>query len=88
MNEDTTFGLAGMAFAILLIALAVVLIVHWMKVWQTKIQTAKEEGYQKLATDAVELQKATAQQQKEITEEMKELNKRLSSIEQILKEVE
>lgn len=88
MNEDTIFGLAGMGFALLIIAFVVVIIVSLMKVWRTKIQTAKEEVYQKLAADAIQAQEESAEQQKFLATEMADVKERLASIEKILKEVE
>lgn len=81
-------SIAGIAFVILLIALGVVVIVALTKVWQTKIQTAKEEVYQKQALDAIQAQQETARQQKKLAAEMAEIKERLTSIERILKEVE
>ncbi len=81
-------SIAGIAFVILLIALDVVVIVALTKVWQTKIQTAKEEVYQKQALDAIQAQQETARQQKKLAAEMAEIKERLTSIERILKEVE
>lgn len=74
-----------MIFLILLIA---VLFIPLSKIAQTKLQSDKEKIYQKLASDAVETQKETAQLNKKLAEEMEEVKKRLTSIERILKEVE
>lgn len=88
MQEKVIFELAGMGFAILFLTLVVVVIVSLIKVAQAKVQSDKEEMYEKLARDAVEAQKDTARLNEKIVEEMAELKKRLSSIERILKEVE
>ncbi len=85
MHEETIFGLAGMAFAIILIALFVV---SFTKIWQTKIKTAKEEIYQRLAADAVDAQKESARLNDKLSTELTEIKERLASIERILKEVE
>lgn len=87
-SSETYFGLAGMGFAILLVALLVVIIVQLMKVWQTKIQTKNEESYYKIATDAIEVQKKSVLQQENLDAELREVKERLASIEKILKEVE
>lgn len=81
-------SIAGMGFAILFIALIVVVIVALIKVWQTKVQTAKEEMYQKLAIDATEAQQESVRQQEKLIAELSEIKERLASIERILKEVE
>lgn len=78
MSEEIIWGLSGMIFLILLIA---VLFIPLSKIAQTKLQSDKEKIYQKLASDAVETQKETAQLNKKV-------KKRLTSIERILKEVE
>lgn len=88
MNEQTMYGLAGMAFVIILIALAVVLIIGLMKVWQTKIKTTKEDVYQKQAAESLQTQKDSVHQQEMLTKEMSDIKIRLGSIEKILKEVE
>lgn len=85
MSEEIIWGLSGMIFLILLIA---VLFIPFSKIAQTKLQSDKEKIYQKLASDAVETQKETAQLNKKLAEEMEEVKKRLTSIERILKEVE
>lgn len=85
MSEEIIWGLSGMIFLILLIA---VLFIPLSKIAQTKLQSDKEKIYQKLASDAVETQKETAQLNKKLAEEMEEVKKRLTSIERILKEVE
>lgn len=88
MNTDLVTSIAGMGFAILFIALIVVVIVALIKVWQTKVQTAKEEMYQKLAIDATEAQQESVRQQEKLIAELSEIKERLASIERILKEVE
>lgn len=88
MDTDSMFGLAGMGFALLLVALLVVIIVALMKVWQTKIQSSKEDGYQQLATESIGIQKETAQLNQKLSVELTEVKTRLASIEKILKEVE
>lgn len=85
MSEEIIWGLSGMIFLILLIA---VLFIPLSKIAQTKLQSDKEKIYQKLASDAVETQKETAQLNKKLAKEMEEVKKRLTSIERILKEVE
>lgn len=85
MSEEIIWGLSGMIFLILLIA---VLFIPLSKIAQTKLQSDKEKIYQKLASDAVETQKETAQLNKKLAEEMEEVKKRLTSIERILKEME
>lgn len=77
-----------MGFAILFLALIVVVIVSLIKVGQTKIKSEKEAVYQKLASDAIEAQKETARLNEKLVDEMTEIKNRLTSIEKILKEVE
>lgn len=88
MNTHLVTSIAGMGSAILFIALIVVVIVALIKVWQTKVQTAKEEMYQKLAIDATEAQQESVRQQEKLIAELSEIKERLASIERILKEVE
>lgn len=88
MNTHLVTSIAGMGFAILFIALIVVVIVALIKVWQTKVQTAKEEMYQKLAIDATEAHQESVRQQEKLIAELSEIKERLASIERILKEVE
>lgn len=88
MNQETIFGLAGMAFVILLIALIVVVVVSLTKVWQTKIKTTKEKMYQELAAEALKAQKQTADLNEKLVTDISEVKDRLTSIERILKEVE
>lgn len=57
MDVNTIFGLAGMGFTLLLIALVVVIIVALIKVWQTKVKTSKEGGYQKQIAEAIQMQR-------------------------------
>ena len=88
MDTDSMFGFAGMGFALLLLVLLVVIIVALTKVWQSKIQSSKEDGFQKLATESIEIQKETAQLNQKLSVELTEVKTRLASIERILKEVE
>lgn len=88
MHSHLVTSIAGMGFVILILALIVVVIVSLIRVWQTKVQTTKEELYQKLALDATEAQKENVRQQEKLIEELTEVKERLASIERILKEVE
>ncbi len=88
MKEEVIYGLAGMAFVILLFGLVVIIIVSLTKVWQTKIKTVKEELYQKQAAEALEAQKKTASLNEKLVQEIAEVKERLASIEKVLKEVE
>ncbi|WP_200411587.1 hypothetical protein [Virgibacillus salexigens] len=88
MDSETMFGLAGMLFVVLIIGLAVVLLVSLTKVWQTKIQTSKEEVYQNLAAEVIEVQKASNAHQEKISTDMEEVKAKVVSMEKMLKEVE
>lgn len=87
-NQETIFGLAGMGFVILIIALVVVVVVSLMKVWQTKMKTTNEEVYQNQAAEVIEIQKESARLNEQLATELTEIKTRLASIERILKEVE
>ncbi|EKN68675.1 hypothetical protein BAZO_03430 [Schinkia azotoformans LMG 9581] len=85
MNGETIFGLAGMGFIILILALAVLFIVPIAK---TATKSQNEEVFRKQAADAIEAQKATTLLNEKLATEMTEIKERLISIERILKEVE
>lgn len=85
MDADTIFGLAGMVFVILIAGIAVIFVVPLAK---AKIKSENEEAYQKMASDAIQVQEKSGQQQEKLAEEMGEVKQRLASIEKILKEVE
>jgi hypothetical protein len=88
VNSETTFGLAGMAFFFLVLVLVVVVIVQLMKVWQAKSVAAKGESYQRLAEEAIHVQREIASHQKQAASELQDIKVRLASIEKMLKEVE
>ncbi|GAA0423631.1 MAG: hypothetical protein ACQEWU_17480 [Bacillota bacterium] len=88
MDSETMYELAGMLFVVFLIGFAVVLLVSLTKVWQTRIKTSKEEVYQKLAAEAIEVQKASNTHQEKLTADMKEIKEKVASMEKMLKEVE
>jgi len=79
------WGLAGMAFVVLVVA---ILFIPIAKIAQTKIQTTKEEVYQKLAAEAIEAQKETNRINEKLADEISDLKEKIASIERILKEVE
>ncbi|MCP1156582.1 hypothetical protein [Bacillus infantis] len=84
-SGDTIFGIAGMGFVILILALAVMFIVP---IARAAIKSKNEEVFRKQAADAIEAQKVSAQLNEKLVTEMVEVKERLSSIERILKEVE
>ncbi|MFC5542301.1 hypothetical protein [Ureibacillus sp. FSL W7-1570] len=85
MSEEVIWGLAGMAFVVLVVA---ILFIPIAKIAQTKIQTTKEEVYQKLAAEAIEAQKETNRINEKLADEISDLKEKIASIERILKEVE
>ena len=85
MSEEVIWGLAGMAFVVLIVA---ILFIPIAKIAQTKIQTTKEEVYQKLAAEAIEAQKETNRINEKLVDEISDLKEKIASIERILKEVE
>lgn len=85
MSEEVIWGLAGMAFVVLIVA---ILFIPIAKIAQTKIQTTKEEVYQKLAAEAIEAQKETNRINEKLADEISVLKEKIASIERILKEVE
>ncbi|MCU9593293.1 hypothetical protein OEV82_02335 [Caldibacillus thermolactis] len=85
MSEEVIWGLAGMAFVVLIVA---ILFIPIAKIAQTKIQTTKEEVYQKLAAEAIEAQKETNRINEKLADEISDLKEKIASIERILKEVE
>jgi len=88
MKDEIIIALAGMAFALIFLALSTVWMSQWMKLRQTRIVTAEAERYEKLAAEAVEVQRETLQKQKQLAKDLAEMKERLASIEKILKEVE
>lgn len=85
MSEEVIWGLAGMAFVVLIVA---ILFIPIAKIAQTKIQTTKEEVYQKLAAEAIEAQKETNRINEKLADEISDLKEKIASIERILKEIE
>ncbi|MEW9031860.1 MAG: hypothetical protein AB2404_03920 [Planifilum fimeticola] len=77
--------LAGMAFSLIFLA---ILMSNWSKIRQTKIAKDESEKYERLAAEAVEVQREILQKQKQLAEDLAEMKERLVSIEKILKEVE
>lgn len=88
MNHDTMVDLAGMAFVVLIAALIVVIIVYLIKTWQTKIQSTKDEAYQKILEDLFALQEDTIRHQAVLLAEFQDMNNRIKNVEKILREVE
>ncbi|MGA8941243.1 MAG: hypothetical protein WB502_00760 [Thermoactinomyces sp.] len=88
MNHDTMVDLAGMAFVVLIAALIVVIIVYLIKTWQTKIQSTKDEAYQKILEDLFALQEDTIRHQAVLFAEFQDMNNRIKNVEIILREVE
>ena len=80
--------LFGMGFIILNLTLVVVIIVMLIKTWQTKIQSGKENVYQQLAKQMIELQKQTVESQKKTLVDLHELRKRVDAVERTLREIE
>lgn len=88
MNSETTFGLAGMGFIVLIGVLVVVIIVSLIKTWQTKIQSTKETAYQEIAEELIDANQNTIKHQKKILQDLQDLNHRVKNVEKILREVE
>lgn len=88
MNSETVFGLAGMAFIVLIGVLVAVIIVSLIKTWQTKIQSTKETAYQQIAEELLDSKQNTIKHQTRILQELQDLNHRVKNVEKILREVE
>ncbi|KYG34167.1 hypothetical protein [Alkalihalobacillus trypoxylicola] len=88
MNDFNIFGIGGMIFLLLIIALGVIVIVSSMKVWQTKLKSTNEQSYQKLSEDMIELQKQSNLHQENINQQLTQMNSRLKEVSRFLKEVE
>lgn len=85
MGEEVIYGVAGVIFVIIII---VGIIFAVTKITEAKLINDKSVKYEKLASDAIDLQKETTLLNKQISAELTEVKKRLTSIERILKEVE
>ena len=89
MKEDVIFGIGGMAFVLVILALitiiAVVAISQVLKNTRAKTismtEIARDEAYRKLAEEAVSIQQKMA-------EELADLRVRIASMEKMLREVE
>ena len=92
MNQD----MIGYGFALVILCLvAVAVVVIILQVFQnsrTKIATAAEiardEAYRKLAEEAINVQRKTADDQQKITRDIYEMKERINSIEKMLREVQ
>ena len=89
MKEDVIFGIGGMAFVLVILALitiiAVVAISQVLKNTRAKTismtEIARDEAYRKLAEEAVSIQQKMA-------EDLADLRVRIASMEKMLREVE
>jgi len=89
MKEDVIFGIGGMAFVLVILALitiiAVVVISQVLKNTRAKTismtEIARDEAYRKLAEEAVSIQQKMA-------EDLADLRVRIASMEKMLREVE
>ena len=85
MSEEIIYGVAGMIFVIIII---VGIIFAVTKITEAKLKNDKSVKYEKLASDAIDLQKETTLLNKQISADLTEVKERLTSIKRILKEVE
>ncbi|MBO2534103.1 MAG: hypothetical protein ACOYEF_06495 [Planifilum sp.] len=88
IKDELIMALAGMAFAILFLALGTVLFNNWIKTRHSKGLADKSEKHERMVAKAVELQKETLRNQNQMAEDIAGIKERLASIEKILKEVE
>lgn len=85
IKSEIIVALAGMAFSLIFLA---ILMSNRSKIRQAKIIKGESERYERLASEAVEVQREILQKQKHLAKDLAEMKERLASIEKILKEVE
>jgi hypothetical protein len=89
MNEGVIFGLAGMAFTLILV---VPLIWQGFKTWQVRIASretiARDEAYRHLAQEAVSAQQTAIETQRQMAQDLSEVRERVIAIEKMLREVD
>ncbi len=88
MNEELFYAASGMLFVVLVAALAVVVIVALIRVWQAKIVADKNSRYQQMAYKTEELEQRLADCQQKISHELAALKNSVHSIENLLRQVE
>lgn len=96
MNEDVVFGIGGMGFVLVILALLTIIIVaaitQGTKIVKAKTmsasQIARDEAYRKLAEEAVSAQQKIANDQQRIIKDLAEMKQCIYAMEKMLREVE
>ena len=96
MNEDVIFGIGGMGFVLVILALitiiAVVVVSQALKTQRAKTlsmaEIARDQAYQKLAEEAISVQRKISEEQQKIVSDIAEMKERIISMEKMLREVE
>jgi len=96
MNEEVVFGIGGMGFVLVILALLTVIIVaaitQGTKIVKARTmsaaQIARDEAYRKLAEEAVSAQQKIANDQQKIMKDLAEMKQSIYAMEKMLREVE
>jgi hypothetical protein len=76
--------LAGVA---MITAIVVVLVWQGLGTWRARMQTAREQAYQRLSEEMAENLRSSSEQLKRMAEELEDMRTRTAEIERLLKEV-
>lgn len=96
MNEEVIFGIGGMGFVLVILALLTIIIVaaitQGTKIVKARTmnvaQIARDEAYRKLAEEAVSAQQKIANDQQKIVNDLAEMKQCIYAMEKMLREVE
>lgn len=96
MNQEVVFGIGGMGFVLVILALLTIIIVaaitQGTKIVRDKTmsaaQIARDEAYRKLAEEAVTAQQKLADDQQRIIKDLAEMKQSIYAMEKMLREVE
>lgn len=96
MNQEVVFGIGGMGFVLVILALLTIIIVaaitQGTKIVRDKTmsaaQIARDEAYRKLAEEAVTAQQKFADDQQRIIKDLAEMKQSIYAMEKMLREVE
>lgn len=96
MNQEVVFGIGGMGFVLVILALITIIIVavitQGTKIVRAKTmsasQIARDEAYRKLAEEAVLAQQKLANDQQRIIKDLAEMKQCIYAMEKMLREVE
>jgi D-arabinose 1-dehydrogenase-like Zn-dependent alcohol dehydrogenase len=96
MNEEIIFGIGGMGFVLIILALitilAAIIVSQALKTSRAKMasmaQVTRDEAYRKLAEEAVSAQQKMAEDQHQMALDIADMKERIAAIEKMLREIE